>query len=156
MASSDQVKQYLAYWFQLGRSLVINNGEKTILPDPVIQGDRYSPEFEACWQSITETGCKDAYLEGTIQTVGELLSSKWEITGCSRCDMPVPTLSLGIQPANCPCADLPSWPNMELPKPRSPVDSRAQLNSIRDRLRTGQFLHFRSNDESEAEPLQER
>ncbi|WP_416674668.1 hypothetical protein [Egbenema bharatensis] len=135
MASPDQVKQYLAYWFQLGKRLIVRNGEKAILPQPVIQGDRYSAEFEDCWQYITKNSSKDCYLEGTVQTIDELLSSRWDISPCARCDMPVPMMNLGLQPPECPCADLPLWPNTELPKPRSPVSNQTQLNSIRDRLR---------------------
>lgn len=132
MASPNQVKQYLAYWFQLGKPLVA--GDRTILPQPVMQGNSYSAEFEDCWQTIEKAGGRNCYLQGTLQSVDELLSSRWEITSCVRCDMPVPTMSLGIQPAECPCIDLPSWPNLELPKPRPPVDTHAQLNQIRDRL----------------------
>lgn len=134
MASQDQVKRYLAYWFQLGKPLVFSRENKAILPQPVIQGDRYSTEFEVCWQQIMQSGGEDCYLEGTLQTVDQLFSATWEITSCARCDMPVPTVSLGVQPAECPCIDLPSWPNLDLPQPRSPVDSHAQLNQIRDRL----------------------
>lgn len=132
MASPDQVKQYLAYWFQLGKPLVIK--DKAILPQPVIQGSSYSPEFEDCWQQAMQSGGRGCHLEGTLQSVSELLSAQWELTSCARCEMPVPTISLGVQPAECPCFDLPTWPNLELPRPRSPVDSHAQLNQIRDRL----------------------
>lgn len=140
MASPEQVKQYLAFWFQLGKPLIVNgktssSGSK-VLPQPVIQGDRYSPEFEACWQRIIEGFWKLSYLEGTIQTIEELLSSQWEVTSCARCSMPVPMMSLGVQTKDldCPCSDLPGWPNTELPQPREPVDSRQQLTNIRDRL----------------------
>ena len=134
MASSDQVKRYLAYWFQLGKPLVARKSNKTILPQPVIQGNRYSAEFEDCWQEVVESGGGEYHLEGTLQSVEELLSSRWEITSCARCEMPVPTVSLGIQPAECPCIDLPSWPNLDLPQPRSPVNSHMQLEQIRERL----------------------
>lgn len=134
MASPDQVKQYLAYWFQLGKPLVINNGQETLLPEPVVQGDRYSSEFEACWQRIVDLNGENCYLDGTVQTINELLSSSWDILPCARCDMPVPMLCFGFKDTPCPCFDLPSWPNTALPRPRSPVDSRTQLNQIRDRL----------------------
>lgn len=113
---------------------MINNGQSVCLPNPVIQGDRYSDEFEACWQRAMKLEGKNCYLEGTLQTLDQLLSSGWEITACARCDMPVPMMNLGSQSLECPCNDLPSWPNTELPKPRTPVDSRSQLRSIRDRL----------------------
>ncbi|HEY9659576.1 MAG TPA: hypothetical protein V6C65_14045, partial [Allocoleopsis sp.] len=85
MASSDQVRRYLAYWFQLGKPVVIKNGETQILPQPVIQGDRYSPEFEACWQRIAAQDGRNCYLEGTAQTIEELLTPMWEIDPCARC-----------------------------------------------------------------------
>jgi hypothetical protein len=134
MASSDQVKRYLSYWFQLGKPLVIDNGRETLLPNPVSQGDRYSPEFEACWQRVMELKGKNCYLEGTAEKIDELLSSKWEISPCARCSMPVPMVSLGAQSLECPCNDLQTWPNSDLPQPRSPVDSQGQLEQIRDRL----------------------
>ncbi|NJO43377.1 MAG: hypothetical protein HC769_09295 [Cyanobacteria bacterium CRU_2_1] len=134
MASPNQVKRYLAYWFQLGKPLVVP-GQQMVLPQPVMQGNHYSPEFEACWQQVLESSRKDCYLEGTIQTIAELLSPSWEVTACARCEMPVPMFSLGMQEPDCPCADIPSWPNTELPQPRSPVDSGTQLSQIRDRLR---------------------
>ncbi|GAB4374993.1 MAG: hypothetical protein Kow00121_20140 [Elainellaceae cyanobacterium] len=134
MASLDQVRQYLAYWFQLGKRLVINNGQEKVLPQPVIQGNRYSPEFEACWQQVMQVEGRNCYLEGTLETINQLLSSEWDIESCARCDMPVPMLSLGMRDPTCPCSDLPYWPNTELPPPRSPVDSYGQLNAIRARL----------------------
>lgn len=133
MASSEQVKQYLAYWFQLGKRLIFDQGQ-SVLPQPVIEGDRYSSEFEACWQQILASGGKNCHLEGTIQTIGELLSEKWELVGCARCGLPVPMLNLGVHSGPCPCFDLPTWPNTDLPQPRLPVDSRSQLDQIRARL----------------------
>lgn len=152
MASPTQVKQYLAYWFQLGKRLVIDNGREVLLPQPVIQGDRYSAEFEACWQHVLQHNGRDCYLEGTSQTLDELLSSTWEITPCVRCQMPVPILSLGSQSSSsCPCFDLPGWPNMVLPQPRMPIDSQTQLNQIRNRLQNGHAaaqFHSESNGHS--------
>jgi hypothetical protein len=52
MASEQEVRQYLAYWFQLGKKVLIRNGQESLLPQPVIQGDRYSQAFEDCWQQI--------------------------------------------------------------------------------------------------------
>lgn len=133
MASPDQVKQYLAYWFQLGKPLISNHSQP-ILPEPVIRGDHYSPEFEACWQQVLTAGGEKYHLDGTIQSISELLSDRWEISGCVRCGMPVPVLVLGVHSGPCPCFDLPNWPNAELPQPRSPVNSRNQLQQIRNRL----------------------
>ena len=134
MASQPQVKTYLAYWFQLGKKVIVPRTAKELLPQPVIRGNRYSQEFENCWQSIIANQGKDCYLEGTNQTIAELLTSAWEIIPCARCDMPVPIVDLGAQPIECPCSDLLSWPNSELPQPRSPVNNSVQINKIYTRL----------------------
>lgn len=134
MAAQAQVRQYLAYWFQLGKKIMIHNGEAALLPQPVIQGDRYSDEFEQCWQRVTAPDAGDCYLEGTSQTVAELLSSSWEVSACARCAMPVPLPNLGIPSLECPCSDLAFWPDTSAPQPRSPVSNEAQLSKIRDRL----------------------
>ncbi len=132
MASQEQVKRYLAYWLQLGKSLVLDRGE--ILQPRPIEGDHYSREFEACWQRILAVGGENCYLEGTLQTLSDLLSETWDIADCARCTMPVPIVNMGVQPNGCPCFDLPTWPNTDLPSPRMPVDSRGQLEQIRRRL----------------------
>ena len=134
MAASEQVRRYLAYWFQLGKKIMIRGGKEALLPQPVIQGDRYSESFEACWQRVTSAEAGDCYLEGTSQTVAELLSSVWEISPCARCTMPVPVPNLGVRSLDCPCSDLPFWPDSSTPMPRSPVNNQAQLAQIRDRL----------------------
>lgn len=134
MASQQQVKQYLAHWFQLGRKVWLGNGQRLILPQTILVGDRYSAEFESCWQQIISSDSGDCYLEGTEQTIQELLSPSWDIMDCRRCDMPIPAKHMGISPLTCPCHDLPSWPNLELPTPRSPIDSQQRLRSIQERL----------------------
>ncbi|MBF2025445.1 MAG: hypothetical protein IGS48_01585 [Oscillatoriales cyanobacterium C42_A2020_001] len=136
MASEQQVRQYLAYWFQLGKGVVVRGDREALLPRPVIQGNRYSPEFEASWQRILADGAGNCYLDGTHQTIAELLTPFWEINPCARCSMPVPFRSPGL-PAEpeCPCSDISDWPNTEIPQPRSPVDTQSQLSLIRDRLR---------------------
>lgn len=135
MASEQYVRQYLAYWFQLGKRLAIRGGQEFLQPLPVIQGDRYSPEFESCWQLIRSGEAGDCYLEGTDQTIAELLSPAWEVNPCCRCEMPVPVKGQGIATLECPCIDLPGWPNTELPQPRAPVSSQAVIKQVRDRLR---------------------
>ncbi|MDP8963689.1 MAG: hypothetical protein M3O33_06825 [Cyanobacteriota bacterium] len=134
MASEQQVKRYLAYWFQLGKKVVIRNGKSALLPQPVIAGDRYSDEFESIWQQILSPDSGECHLEGTPQTIAELLTPKWNIEGCARCEMPVPMIDIGMQPELCPCSDLPTWPNTELPQPREPISSQGRLREIRDRL----------------------
>ena len=137
MASSEQVKKYLAYWFQLGKPLIFNDGE-ALLPKPVVAGSRYSAEFEACWQRILITEGNGCYLDGTDQTIAELLSEQWDLTSCARCGMPVPIVNVGMQSSACPCFDLPNWPNLDLPLPRLPVETQTQLEQIRDRLKQRQ------------------
>lgn len=134
MASQQEVKQYLAYWFQLGKKVVFGNGEVRLLPQEVIKGDRYSDEFEECWQKIISPEAGDCYLEGTQETIEQLLTAAWEVNPCARCTMPVPVRKVGMPPELCPCNDLSNWPNTELPQPRSPVNTKDQLTAIRDRL----------------------
>ena len=136
MASATEVKSYLAHWFQLGKKLVWRNGEAELLPQKVVQGDRFTPEFEACWQRIMEVDGRDCYLVGESATVQELLTSGWTIDRCARCTMPVPMVEAGVQSLDCACSDLENWPNTELPAPRAPINSQVKLSSIRDRLNT--------------------
>lgn len=133
MASAQEVRQYLAYWFQLGKKIVISNSQD-LLPRSVIQGDHYSPEFEDCWRQILANNLSNCYLEGTEETIAALLSPVWDITGCARCNMPVPIRNVGMPPLACPCNDLSNWPNTEVPAPRSPVQTQVQLADIRERL----------------------
>jgi hypothetical protein len=134
MASEQQVKQYIAYWFQLGKRVLIRNGREALLPQRVIQGDRYSDEFEECWQRIIAANAGDCHLEGTQETIAELLTPVWDLNSCARCSMPIPVRNLGLPPNSCPCSDLPSWPNLEVPLPRSPVDTQVHLNHLISRL----------------------
>lgn len=135
MASEHQIRQYLAYWFQLGKPVLVRGEQESLLPRPVIQGDRYSREFEQCWQQLKSSNFEDAHLQGTNQSLAELLSPAWEINPCSRCSMPVPIRSVGVASLECPCIDIPDWPNTEMPPPRAPVSSQNELMRIRDRLR---------------------
>ncbi len=135
MASENQVKKYIAYWFQLGKKVLIRNGSEALLPKPVFAGDRYSHEFEQCWQKIISSDSPDSYLQGTQETIAQLLTPAWDISACARCAMPVPLRDAGMPPELCPCNDLTNWPNTEMPQPRSPVSTKSQLSGIRDRLR---------------------
>ena len=134
MANEKAVRQYLAYWFQAGKRIVFEAKGESYCPSVIIQGDRYSPEFEDCWNYLLDDKSGDCYLEGTSQSIQDLLSSKWDIAPCARCDMPVPILVMGVMPMGCPCFDLPSWPNSDVPQPRSPVNTPEQLRQIRERL----------------------
>jgi hypothetical protein len=135
MASSEKVKLYLACWFQLGKKLIFDNGREILFANPVVKGNRYSDGFEACWQQVMTKEGKNCYLDGTETTIDALLSPAWDIAACARCQMPIPTRELRVQDSSCPCVDLPSWPNLELPLPHAPVNSNSRLHSISDRLR---------------------
>ncbi|WP_228060817.1 MULTISPECIES: hypothetical protein [unclassified Coleofasciculus] len=134
MALEQHIKRYLAYWFQLGKKIWINNGQTALLPKRIIADGRYSPEFESLWHQILSPESGDCYLEGNPQTIAELLTAKWDIEPCARCDMPVPLVNVGIPPESCACSDLPNWPNLDLPAPREPVNTQERLSAIRDRL----------------------
>lgn len=152
MASEFQVRQYLAYWFQLGKKVLSRNGAEAFLPQPVIAGDHYSQAFEDLWQYLKSPAGSNAYLEGTPNTIRELLTPAWDISACSRCAMPVPLPNTGMSPIDCPCNDLPGWPNLEMPQPRSPVSSQSRLVEIRDRLlRVGQRDTTAQSDSSSEE-----
>lgn len=137
MATEAKIKQFLAYWFQLGKGVAIKNGQEILRPQAIIRGDRYSREFEECWQKVVSPYSGDCYLEGTRETIAELLSPEWEILACSRCEMPVPIRSQGMPPECCPCFDLPNWPDYDKPQPRSPADSKSHLSNICQRLVAG-------------------
>ena len=134
MASTMQVKTYLARWFQLGKKLIWRNGE-ALLPEPVVKGGSFTPQFEECWQRVVSINGRDCYLEGSAIAIEELLSSNWTINQCARCAMPIPVVETGIQPLDCPCSDLDNWPNLELPAPQAAIDSREQLDKIKLRLK---------------------
>lgn len=134
MATKQEVKGYLAYWFQLGKKVITGNGKASLLPQSVLDGDRYSEEFEECWQKILSSEVGDCHLEGTHETIAELLTPAWEMVSCSRCSMPVAARNVGMPALLCPCNSLPNWPNTELPAPREPIKTQDQLKTIRDRL----------------------
>jgi hypothetical protein len=134
MASQNQVKEYLAHWFQLGKKVVLRNGDDLQLPRPILQPENYSPEFERCWQQVLAPQSGDCYLEGTDQTIAQLLSPAWEIQNCARCGMPIPTHARGLPPACCPCFDLKNWPDLEMPQPRLPAKTHDHLTDLCQRL----------------------
>ncbi|MGY6528602.1 MAG: hypothetical protein ACXITR_01610 [Cyanobacterium sp.] len=139
MASPEAVQKYLAYWFQLQKPVIIARQNKAILPKRVLMGDRYSLEFERCWELISDPATGDCYVQGTAQTIQQLLSSKWNISDCARCAMPVPIIEVGIQKSSCVCDDLDNWPNDSLPSPREPIQNNKRLKNIYSRLnRTSQ------------------
>lgn len=134
MAAEAEVKKYLAYWFQLGKRVVLRNGQQTLLPQPIYAGQDYSSQFNAVWQQVIDPQNGNCYLEGTEETIQQLLSPAWAISSCARCTMPVPMSVTSHPPSVCPCNDLDTWPNTELPLPRSPIDTQDRLQQIRQRL----------------------
>jgi hypothetical protein len=134
MASLLQVKQYLAHWIQLGKKIQIRNGDFALLPSRVCDDTNDSAEFERLWKLILSSQSGDCYLEGTTQTIDELLTAKWDLVDCARCGMLIPLLAMGMPPENCPCVDLPHWPNTEVPSPISRVAVRSKLADLQHRL----------------------
>jgi hypothetical protein len=134
MAETTEVRQYLAHWFQLGKKVICPKNQTMLLPQKIFNGDRYSPEFEDCWQKIIDSKSGDCYLEGTQQTIQELLSTQWDFHPCARCNIPVPIETVGQSGLLCPCHDLAHWPNLDLPLPQLPVNSQQNLDRIRQSL----------------------
>jgi hypothetical protein len=127
MATNTEVKEYLAKWLQMGKSVSINDAE--IKLHQVVKGEEYSPEFEQIWEQSQQ---QVAYLEGNNQTIQDLLKPEWEIISCATCELPVPKLSLGYREVrSCVCDD---DPNLDTIAPRSPVISSIYLQGISDRL----------------------
>ncbi|MEL4898361.1 hypothetical protein [Crocosphaera sp. Alani8] len=133
MASNEQVKQYLAHWFQLGKGVVCPKRQERIQPQVIFREHHYSGEFEQCWQKILGSE-EDCYLEGTDQTIQQLLSPAWELMDCPRCRLPVPITVAGVASPMCICFDLSNWPNEELPSPRIPTNSNTHLHGLLQRL----------------------
>lgn len=133
MASAQQVQSFLAYWFQLGKPVVLQHREVQMLPTPVFEDGVLSSAFQDCWQQIMERPEK-CFLRGTDESIAELLSEEWDIEACARCTMPLPLPVRGVKSSACPCIDLPSWPNEEVPPPRSAICTNTRLDNIRQRL----------------------
>ncbi|MGA1476759.1 MAG: hypothetical protein ACO4AI_16670, partial [Prochlorothrix sp.] len=132
MAQHEQVRAYLACWFQLGKGVVIHRTGEVLCPYPVLQGNHYSPEFESCWQRVAQQEC---YLEGTCQWIADLLSGHWDLVQCPRCSLLVPQPQGVYFDMRCPCHDLPGWPNTAIPQPRAPISIRNHLRAIQSRIR---------------------
>jgi hypothetical protein len=137
MASINHIKTYLAYWFQLGRGLWMPGHDELVCPVTVLGDGAYSADFESLWTELEIPYiAAQSYLEGTEQTIAELLSPIWEVSPCARCGLPIPLKTAGLQPVQtCPCADMKNLPNLELLPPREPISHQAVLHNICDRLR---------------------
>ncbi|TYQ30338.1 hypothetical protein [Pseudanabaena sp. UWO310] len=135
MASRTLVKNYLAQWMQMGKTVILSSQNKEISIYKILQGENYSPEFNQLWDMISTVKAQDAYLSGTNQTIHDLLDNQWEIVACARCSLLVPTIDMGARvPVCCPCDDLPSHPNLDLVAPHAPVTLLSQLEKLCDRL----------------------
>lgn len=134
MASLAQVKQFIACWLQLGKRVLHTNGTLQFNPSSILNSQGYTPEFESWWKMFSQDA-KHWYLEGGDRTLEPLLSHQWEIVDCSRCAMPVPMKTAGVNESACPCADLELWPNLDLPQPHTPEHTDSKLNRLRQKLR---------------------
>lgn len=133
MAAASEVKQYLALWFQLGKGAVDHRSGEVFRVGQILRGDRYSSEFERCWQHIADEPAQFS-LEGSRRSIAELLSNVWELKTCPRCVLPIPMSVYGSEAGPCECAEVSQWPNSELPPPHLPVSDRVQLYSLCSRL----------------------
>lgn len=132
MANKTEVKQYLACWMQLGRKLLL--ADRVVSLDQVIAGDHYTTRFEEIWQE-GQSCPASATLEGSNINLEQLFNTHYELLSCPRCNLPLPSISLGprsVQP--CPCDNLHLWPNLDTVPPRQPVSTPKELRSIYQRL----------------------
>jgi hypothetical protein len=135
MASRTLVKNYLAQWMQMGKSVSLSIYGEEIRIHRVVQGEKYSSEFNELWEQISNNQSQEAYLSGTDQTISDLLSPKWDVIACARCNLLVPSLDLGARvPVCCPCDDIPNHPNLNSIAPRIPVTLVEHLDTLCDRL----------------------
>ena len=135
MASRTLVKNYLAQWMQMGKSITLSNHGEKVSIHKILQGEKYSDQFNQLWDQISTTKAEEAHLSGTDQSISDLLSNNWEIIGCARCNLLVPSLDLGARvPVCCPCDDLPNHPNLDLVAPHHPTTLVNHLDQLCDRL----------------------
>jgi hypothetical protein len=62
MATQDQVREFLAHWFQLGKPVVLAEDRGECLPSPMFYKGGYSQSFEDCWHQIMVTSGQGCYL----------------------------------------------------------------------------------------------
>jgi hypothetical protein len=136
MASRTLVKNYVAQWMQMGKTVSLSAQGEQVHIYKILQGEKYSPSFNKIWDEIsTSAKSQEAYLSGTDQTISDLLDNKWEIIACARCNLLVPSVDIGPRiPVCCPCDDLPNHPNLDLVAPHVPVTLASHLEDLCDRL----------------------
>lgn len=135
MASRTLVKNYLAQWMQMGKTVTLSPRGEEVHIYKIIQGEKYSALFNQLWDEISTTKAQEAYLSGTDQSIEELLSNKWEIIACARCNLLVPSVDMGPRaPVCCPCDDIPNHPNLDSVSPHIPVTLVSHIEDLCDRL----------------------
>ncbi len=121
MASETLVRDYLAGWFHLGRSVVNFRTGDRHRPTTIFTLGRYSNDFETCWTTLKRNNLNAFHLEGTPHSLADLLTPAWDISPCARCGMFTPLPCAGLPSTNCSCNGLGNWPNFDLPIPRPPL-----------------------------------
>ena len=129
MATSTEIKGFLARWLQLGKSIEPVGEGQPFKPNRVLSLQGYSREFEDWWDEF-QGNSSQWVLSGSPNPLSELFRPEWEISSCARCDMPIPLRVAGVNDTSCPCNDLPTWPNLELPHPHTPGDTEHKLRQI--------------------------
>jgi hypothetical protein len=135
MASRTLVKNYVAQWMQMGKTVSLSTQGEQVHIYKIVQGEQYSPSFNKLWDEISTTKAQEAYLSGTDETISDLLNSKWEIIACARCNLLVPSIDMGPRvPVCCPCDDLAGHPNLDSVVPHVPITLASRLDDICDRI----------------------
>ena len=135
MATSTEIKGFLARWLQLGKAVEPVGDGQPFKPHRVLSLHGYSQEFEQWWNEF-EANSHQWSLSGSSQPLSELFRPEWEISSCARCDMPIPLLVAGLNGTDCPCSDLSTWPNLELPQPHTPRETENKLKQIHLKLKS--------------------
>lgn len=151
MATRTLVKNYLAQWMQMGKSVSLSSQGEDIHIYKILQGEKYSSLFNKLWDEIATHQAHQAHLSGTEQTISELLSNKWDIIACARCNLLVPCIDMGPRaPVCCPCDDLPNHPNLDSVAPHVPVTLAEHIDELCDRL---EILNSRNKVANSSESL---
>ncbi|GAB4210963.1 MAG: hypothetical protein OHK0012_02530 [Synechococcales cyanobacterium] len=137
MASPAAVRQYLSCWWQLGKSVIDHSPQGTfpLVPALLLTPEGMSVHFESLCDQILEEP-ERYHLSGTDETIADLLSERWELLPCARCQLPIPIKCIGPQQSPCPCSDSAIWPNPATLPPRliSSHGLRQRITAIGDRI----------------------
>lgn len=134
MATEEEVKSYLAYWFQVGKNVEIgtNREKKNVNKIFSLSSNEYSQEFNSLWEKIVEEA-DTSFLEDTSFSIKKLLSSEIEIVACSVCNAIVAS-GIFFTNNSCICSNIPLWPNLDIPQPKKLLDSNCALLKIVQKL----------------------